>query len=72
MTEQLTETEERAAGGISAYLQATQAELKKVVWPTREQAINLTVVVLTVVVIMTSILWGIDVVFSQFFKLFLG
>lgn len=71
MTEQLTETEAQT-GGVAAYLQATRAELKKVVWPTRDQAINLTVVVLTVVVIMTAILWGIDVVFSQFFKLFLG
>lgn len=71
MTEQLTETE-ASSGGVVAYLQATRAELKKVVWPTRDHAINLTVVVLTVVVIMTAILWGIDVVFSQFFKLFLG
>ncbi|MBK6769898.1 MAG: preprotein translocase subunit SecE [Ardenticatenales bacterium] len=50
----------------------TRAELKKVVWPTRDQAINLTIVVLTVVLIMTGILWGIDAVFSQFFKFFLG
>ncbi len=71
MTEQLTDSEIRRSR-LSAYVMDTRAELKKVVWPTRDQAINLTIVVLTVVLIMTGILWGIDAVFSQFFKFFLG
>ena len=71
MTEQLTENETRR-NRISAYIYETRTELKKVVWPTRDQAINLTVVVLTVVLLMTGILWGIDAVFSQLFKLLLS
>ncbi|MEO8084756.1 MAG: preprotein translocase subunit SecE [Ardenticatenales bacterium] len=71
MTEQLTDSEIRTSR-LSQYLQDTRSELRKVVWPTRDQAINLTIVVLTVVVMMMVILFGIDTVFSQFFKLFLS
>jgi preprotein translocase subunit SecE len=53
------------ATGIVQYLRDTRAELRKVVWPTRENAINLTIVVLIVVIIMTILLGGIDWVFSQ-------
>jgi len=48
------------ASGIAQYLQDTRAELRKVVWPTREDATNLTIVVLVVTVVMTIILGGID------------
>ena len=57
---------ERAAQGmrLQQYLQETRSELRKVVWPTREQAIDLTVVVLTVTLVMTVILGGLDWFFS--------
>jgi preprotein translocase subunit SecE len=53
------------AASITQYLRDTRSELNKVVWPTREEAINLTIVVLIVTIIMTIILGGIDWVFSQ-------
>jgi len=71
VTEQLTDSEVRHSRLVT-YILETRTELKKVVWPTRDQAINLTVVVLTVVLVMTGILWGIDAVFAQFFKLLLS
>lgn len=47
-------------------------ELRKVVWPTREQAYKITGMVLVVVVIISLILAGFDWVISFFVKLLLG
>jgi preprotein translocase subunit SecE len=57
---------------LSQYFQETQAELRKVVWPTRDEATNLTVVVLAVTAAMTVILGGIDWVFSRLLSVVLS
>lgn len=40
----------------------TKAELKKVVWPTRKQVINNTLIVILLVVVVSVIVLGIDLV----------
>ncbi len=57
---------------IVMYARDTRAELRKVVWPTREEAINLTAVVLFVTLIMTAILGGMDFLFGQLLNFLLG
>jgi preprotein translocase subunit SecE len=57
---------------LREYIQETRAELRKVIWPTREEATNLTIVVVVVTVVMTIILGGMDWVFSQLFRLLLN
>ena len=57
---------------IVLYVRDTRAELRKVVWPTREEAINLTAVVLFVTLLMTAILGGMDFLFAQLLDLVLG
>ena len=47
------------------YYRETVGELKKVVWPTREEAIRLTSVVLLVIVVMAAVLGSFDYLFSQ-------
>lgn len=47
------------------FYRETAAELRKVVWPTREQAQNLTVIVLIVVVAMALFLGAIDAVLTR-------
>jgi len=47
------------------YLRETRAELRKVHWPTREEAWNLTKVVLVVTVSMALLLGLLDYVFAQ-------
>jgi preprotein translocase subunit SecE len=47
------------------YIRDTRSELRKVVWPTREEAVNLTTVVLLVTMIMTVILASMDWAFGQ-------
>ncbi len=59
---------ERAGGGVVAnivrFVDESQAELRKVTWPTREQTINLTVVVITVCVLIGVMLGAVDYVFQ--------
>jgi len=57
---------------IVDYLQETRAELRKVVWPTREEALNLTVVVIIVTIIMTIILGSADWVFTKLLSFILS
>ena len=50
---------------IVRYYRETVGELKKVVWPTREEALRLTWIVLVVITIMAIILGTADYLFSQ-------
>ena len=57
---------------IQPYGSETVAELLKVPWPTRSQALGLTRIVIIVMLIMGAILGGLDWVFFRFFTAFLG
>ncbi len=50
---------------VSRYLRETSAELKKVTWPTRPDALRLTGLVLVVVFISSAVLGLLDYVFAQ-------
>ncbi|MBC8265199.1 MAG: preprotein translocase subunit SecE [Anaerolineales bacterium] len=54
---------------IIRYFKETRAELRKVSWPTRRQAINLTLVVLAATLFMAVLLGAIDYLFAQLFAL---
>ena len=47
------------------YYRETVGELKKVVWPTREEAVRLTSIVLLVIFVMAAVLGSFDYLFSQ-------
>jgi preprotein translocase subunit SecE len=57
---------------IQKFFQETGSELRKVSWPTRQEAIRLTQIVLVVIFIMAAILGGLDYVYAKFFGLILG
>jgi len=57
---------------IQRYFQETVGELRKVSWPTRQEAIRLTEIVIIVIFIMAAILGGLDWVYAKFFGLILG
>jgi preprotein translocase subunit SecE len=65
-------TERRQPNRIVRYIQETRGELKKVNWPTRQEAINLTVIVLIVTFTMSAILGLLDLIFSRVFALILS
>jgi preprotein translocase subunit SecE len=49
---------------VTRFVRESQAELAKVTWPTREQTINLTIVVLAVCVVVGVFLGAVDYVFQ--------
>jgi len=55
----------RRSNPVTRYLRESAAELKKVTWPTRQEAIQLTVIVLIVVTAMSALLGSLDFVFSR-------
>ncbi len=57
---------------VQRFFQETIGELRKVSWPTRQEAIRLTEIVLIVIAIMAFILGGLDWVYAKFFGVILG
>jgi len=53
---------------ITRYFRETWAEMKKVRWPTRQEAQNLTLVVLAVTIAMAAILGLLDAFYSWLFS----
>lgn len=62
----------RQPNRIQRYIRETIGELKKVNWPSRKEATNLTVVVLIVTFSMSAFLGFLDFLFARFFALILG
>jgi preprotein translocase subunit SecE len=54
---------------IVKYLKETRAELRKVSWPTRQEALNLTLIVVAFTVFMAALLGIIDYIFALVFGL---
>jgi preprotein translocase subunit SecE len=57
---------------IVRYYRETVGELRKVVWPTREEALRLTVVVLLVITLTAMVLGAFDWLFAQLFKVLIN
>jgi preprotein translocase subunit SecE len=57
------ETKEPQENALARTVRETRSELRKVVWPTREETIRLTVVVLTISAIIGVILFSADTLF---------
>ena len=56
---------EKRENRLVKYLRESRAEMRKVTWPSRDEAVNLTTIVLIVTVLMSMLLWGLDVVFDS-------
>ncbi len=57
---------------IQRYMRETTGELRKVSWPTRQEATNLTVIVIIVIFAMSAFLGILDLIYSRFFAFILG
>ncbi|MGH2594765.1 MAG: preprotein translocase subunit SecE [Actinomycetota bacterium] len=51
--------------GARQFLKEVRQELRKVDWPTRRELASYTVVVLVTVIVMTSLVYGLDFIFSK-------
>ena len=57
---------------IANWFRGMKSELKKVVWPSKKQIINNSVVVLAVIAVSGVVLWGLDYLASSFFKVLIS
>lgn len=65
-------TEKKEKGGVIAFLKGVRQELKKVVWPTREELTTDTIVVVACVAFFALAFWLIDTGFLAALKGILG
>ena len=65
-------TERKSQNRVQRYFRETIGELRKVSWPTRKEAINLTIVVLIVTFTMGAILGLLDFFYSRVMALILS
>lgn len=61
----------KKGGGISRFYRETVAELRKVTWPTRDEAWNLTKVTVLVIIAMGAFLGALDLLFARLFAFIL-
>ena len=54
------------------FLQDAQVEVRKVVWPTRQETTQTTLLVIAVVILAALILWGLDSVLRWAIRLLIG
>ena len=63
---------EKKPNAVQKLWRETVGELRKVTWPTIPEARRLTVIVLIVMVVMSTLLGGLDLVFSKLITLILA
>lgn len=69
MAKASTKSRQKKENAIVRYIKETRAELRKVTWPTRQEAINLTAIVVAVTTAMAAFLGVVDYLFSKLFGL---
>ncbi len=55
-----------------SFLKETNLEVRRVVWPTREETLKMTGVVMLMVVLVAFIIWGVDSILFWLVRLFTG
>jgi preprotein translocase subunit SecE len=63
---------EKKENRIVKYFREARAEMRKVTWPTRQEALHLTGIVLAVTVAMSILLWILDILFSGVMSALIG
>lgn len=65
------DTEQTSSFSPVKFISGTKVELKKVTWPTKQEIIADTIVVLIAVCLCAGLIWIIDTFFSVIFRLLL-
>jgi preprotein translocase subunit SecE len=63
---------EKKENRIVKYFREARAEMRKVTWPTRQEALHLTGIVLAVTVAMSIMLWILDILFTGVVSALIG
>lgn len=67
-----TKKETRKQNALQRFGRETMGELRKVSWPARQEAINLTIIVIIVMVFMSILLSITDIISGRLLDLLLG
>lgn len=59
---------DKARKGTTKFFREIRSELKKVIWPTKEQLMRNTITVLFTCLLIGGVIWIADLVFGQAFK----
>ncbi len=49
---------------VLGFVKEAHIELKKVVWPTRKETLQTSILIFLIVLVATLILWGVDAIFA--------
>ncbi|HNS03144.1 MAG TPA: preprotein translocase subunit SecE [Anaerolineae bacterium] len=63
---------EKKENRVVKYFREARAEMRKVTWPTRQEALYLTGIVLAVTVAMSILLWILDILFTGVMSALIG
>jgi preprotein translocase subunit SecE len=55
---------------LTNYLKGVRAEVSRVTWPTRNEVISLTALILLLTIVVTVYIWGVDGVIGTVLRLF--
>ena len=69
MSKETTQEKPKITERVMEYFRDTRGELRKVTWPTRQQATNLTLIVLAVTFAMALFLGAMDFLFAALIRL---
>lgn len=69
MSKETAQEKPKITARIVEYFKDTRGELRKVSWPTRKQATNLTLIVLAVTAAMALFLGAVDLLFATLVRL---
>jgi preprotein translocase subunit SecE len=57
---------------VTNYLKSVRAEVSRVSWPTRNEVISLTALIILLTVIVTLYIWGVDGIIGTILRLLVG
>lgn len=64
-----TEKAQEASGAWSRFFKETKMEMKKVIWPTKNQMLNYTIATIVSVILVSFLIVAVDFVFAGLSKL---
>ena len=67
-----SQKKEKKANSVVKFFRDLKGEFKKIVWPSKKQIINNTIIVIVAVIVIGLCIWAIDFGLGALVKLFLG
>ena len=62
----------KKSSGFGKFFRDLKGEFKKIVWPSKKQIVNNTIVVIVAIIVIGVFIWAIDLGLAALVKLFLG